>query len=342
MSYNYFFIRTPIQYYNALEAIQYFNSHNGNRLIVISDYPPSIEQIEKLIDRKIWSDIYMPWRSQSKYTKYKVVNKLFNITRPLLLGRIVRKIKTKDKIFWGNYNSIWLRYFLTKKRNKVTVLDDGFATLSIPETLKNDTLFFKTSKGISGVTERIFVSKSASIPLKRLEFFTSFKNIAKAVTERSISCEYNYLKTLSKTIQPLKKEVYFIGQPLILLSLMSKESYIKQVDLVFNYYKNKGLKCYYIPHRSALHDYFPKNWDIVYFNFPLENLVLQENHELPEIFASFYSSALYYVNKFSSIDGLKFEFWKSKDFDGFSNVVRCFEYIKKENLNNTTIHKIDC
>jgi hypothetical protein len=246
-----------------------------------------------------------------------------------------------DMVFWGNYNSIWLRYFISKKNNNVTILDDGFATLSIPKHIKNHELFFKKNKSLVGIIENLLVSSKTNIPLNRLHFFTSFKNITPLVDDRSTYTDYPFLKTQSRRDLPNQKTVYFIGQPLILLSIVNKETYLRNINSIFEYYEKKGMKCFYVPHRSAIHNYIPENWNTLNFNLPLEALIFQDAHQLPKIMASFYSSALYYVNKFDQNRDMNFEYWETDKLQSNSNIQRCYSYIKKENLKNTIVHKLD-
>lgn len=342
MNRSYFFVRTPIQYYNAIEAKESLPKNSQCFLIILSDYPKTLNQFKELVDHEMWLNVLMPWKKYGDLTKSNFLNRILNITRRFSLNAIFRSIEDSDTIFWGNYNSIWLRYFLEKKKNNVTILDDGFAALSISKYIHKNKLLFNKSTGFSGLTERLFVTTSRNIELSRLTFFTSFKNISNAMTRQSIVTDYPYLKTLGA---PKSKDetddVYFIGQPLILLSILEKETYINHVNQIFKYYSEKGLKCYYIPHRSTLHDYFPDNWKIINFNFPLEKLLFTSNHVLPKIFASFYSSALYFMNKFSVNDNVSFEFWESQELHKHPNILEVFKYIKSEKLKNTVIHKLD-
>ena len=177
MSTSYFFVRTPIQLYNAIEAKIKFCKETKCNLIILSDYPPTLSQFERLIDSKMWSEVYIPWGKYKTLTKFKLFNRLLNVNRRISLKRILTDIMEHDMVFWGNYNSIWLRYFISKKNNNVTILDDGFATLSIPKHIKNHELFFKKNKSLVGIIENLFVSSKTNIPLNRLHFFTSFKNI---------------------------------------------------------------------------------------------------------------------------------------------------------------------
>ena len=341
MKASYFFIRTPIHYYNALEAKQHLCKNEKHILVVLSDYPPTIQQLAGIIDAGHWSTIYMPWKSQSPYTKFKTLNRVFNITRPILLWKILKIISNSDQIFWGNYNSIWLRYFLAQKKNNVIILDDGFAALSISKYIHKNKLLFNKSTGFSGLTERLFVTTSSHIELSRLTFFTSFKNISPLIDERATYTNYPFLKSQSRTDGPNQKTMYFIGQPLILLSILDKETYVRNINSIFEYYEKKGMKCFYVPHRSAIHNYIPKNWNTLYFNLPLEGLVFHDTQQLPKIMASFYSSALYYVNKFYQNKDMNFEYWEVNTLQSNSDIQHCYSYIKKEKLKNTIVHKLD-
>ena len=61
MSTSYFFVRTPIQLYNAVEAKVKLCNETKCKLIILSDYPTTLGQFERLIDSKIWSEVLTPW-----------------------------------------------------------------------------------------------------------------------------------------------------------------------------------------------------------------------------------------------------------------------------------------
>lgn len=338
---SYFFVRTPIQYYNALEARANNSQATKSTLVVLSDFKATLIQFEGLIDDQIWNEVITPWYKYQKLTRFKLLNRLLNLNRRIALHKILKKINKDDMVFWGNYNSIWLRYFLARKNNTVTILDDGFATLSLVEHLKNDNIEFKKSSNIAGSLESILVCSSTSIPIRRLKFFTSFKNLAQVINDRCTYTEYPFLRKKANHKLSVEKKMYFIGQPLIRLSLMNEREYIRNVDHILNYYKNQGLQCFYIPHRTSKHDYYPKHWKIKNFNFPLEKLIFQDAGSLPKIMASFYSSALYFVYKFSQNEKINFDYWEAQDLASQSIIESCYLYIKKGKFKNTTVRKID-
>lgn len=341
MNRSYFFVRTPIQYYNAIEAKESLPKNAQCFLIILSDYPKTLSQFKELVDHEMWVSVLMPWKKYGDLTKSKFLNRLLNITRRLSINAIFKSIEESDTIFWGNYNSIWLRYFISKKNNTVSILDDGFATLSLVSQIQNNRIVFVKNVTTSGFIDRLLVSRSTSIPIKRLKFFTSFRNISPLINERSTFTEYPFLRKQANQNFRIEEKMYFIGQPLIRLSLMTKVNYIKNINRIFDFYKKQGLKCFYIPHRTSKLDYFPKQWNTINFNFPLENLIFEENESLPRVIASFYSSALYFVNKFGQNQEINFEYWKAMDLEGNRNIENCYAYIKKEKSKNTVIHQLD-
>ena len=86
MSTSYFFVRTPIQLYNAIEAKIKFCKETKCNLIILSDYPPTLSQFERLIDSKMWSEVYIPWGKYKTLTKFKLFNRLLNVNRHIDTG----------------------------------------------------------------------------------------------------------------------------------------------------------------------------------------------------------------------------------------------------------------
>lgn len=337
-----FFIRTPIQYYNAIEAKAHFSSDfDQSNLIILSDYQPTLKQIERIVDVKDWDVVLYPWKSISKWTVYSLINRFLNVYRKRKLKKICNELTSDDRIFWGNYNSIWLRYFHSLIENRIVIIDDGFATLNIPENLRENQLVFPSKKTFSFFSEKMFLSQHTSIDLNRLTFFTSFQGIHPEVDQRIIPCNYHFIKSILKEINSNSKLVYFIGQPLIFLSILEKDSYVSSVNKIFEYYRHKGLDCIYIPHRSSIHNYFPKEWSVKHLEFPIERLLFEPNTEVPHIFCTFYSSGIYYLDQFYSGNAIKFDYWVSNELLRIPNIKNCYSYLEENMTNNTTLQFLE-
>ena len=337
-----FFVRTPVQYYNAIEARAHFSKDfDQSILIVLSDYQPTLEQFDRIVDTKEWNLVHYPWKSISKWTIYRFINRLLNVYRKRQLKKICKEINSDDSIFWGNYNSIWLRYFHSLNKNKIVIIDDGFSTLTIPESLHENQLIFSSKKTFSFFSEKMFLAKYISLDLNRLTFFTSFHGIHPELDQRIIPCKYPYIKSKLKEVKSNTKLVYFIGQPLIFLSIIEKESYVSSVEKIFAYYKAKGFDCVYIPHRSSIHDYFPNEWNVKHLKIPVERLLFERNVEIPHIFCTFYSSGIYYLDHFYSGNAIKFDYWTSNELLRVPHIKNCYSYLEKNMTNNTTLHYLD-
>ena len=73
---SYFFVRTPIQYYNALEARENNTQAAKSTLVVLSDFKATLIQFEGLIDDQIWNKVITPWCKYQKLTRFKLLNRL--------------------------------------------------------------------------------------------------------------------------------------------------------------------------------------------------------------------------------------------------------------------------
>ncbi len=337
-----FFIRTPIQYYNAVEAKEHFADQiKQTVLVIISDYPPTLEQFDEIIDTEQWDEIYYPWRTLSKWTAFNWLNRLLNVYRKRKLKKINTLLNPNDLVFWGNYNSVWLRYFCSLNPNEITIIDDGFATLNIPHHLNGNKLEFPSSKKVSFFSETMFLSGHDKMSLNRMRFFTSFKSIHEEVDKRSTVCTYENLKTKVQDNEVNHNLVYFIGQPLIYLSIIDTEKYVNSVNKVMEHYQKIGMKCVYIPHRSSVHNYIPESWDVLNLNFPIEKLLFDRNEELPKTFCSFYSSGIYYLEQFYAGKELTFEYWVMDELLALPAIKNCYSYLEKNRTINTFLKNIE-
>ncbi len=308
MNANFYFVRTPLQYLNAVEARQTKKfSQSAQHLIILSDFHRTISQIEAIIHPNLWTSISYPWKEFVSKKNLPIFNLFYIFNRKLKIDKILLTIENKDFIFWGNINSNWFFYLFYKKKSNFYILDDGFASIdfihnSDVQAIKSSLLSSKLGK-----IERIVLRLNYKINWERIHFFTNFD-----LQQSSKNLElhsYDYLSKQFK-IGTLSKIVYFVGQPLVFQKMMSKENYIKLINSIFNYYNSQNYTCYYLPHRSTTLDYIPKNWLTKSFNKPLECILFDEQIEKPIIFASFYSSALYNIAIMDKNLIFKYDYWQ--------------------------------
>jgi len=284
----YFFVITPANYLYALQASRdpRFNFSEKN-LIILSDYHRSLAQLNAIIHESEWHSIQYPWKGfdRRKKSKWKLV--LLNWKRLFSFRSVINQIKSKDTIFWGNKN----HPFFNKIENKcqdIYLLDDGFSTINIlpkqEEIIAHSTI------------------KRNSI----IQFYTLFELSSTRV--KIVNHQFEAIKSDKKYLAN-QNSVFFIGQPLVFNNIVTESYYIETVERIFNYYERKGLTCFYLPHRSTTRDYIPSNWKTLELDYPIEFCVELGGYQ-PEIFATFYSTGLYNLEKYLTLAPKQVAFWR--------------------------------
>jgi hypothetical protein len=342
MKENYYFVRTPLQYLNAVEARNNDKFKSGrHNLIVLSDFHRTLSQIESIIETEFWSSIIFPWKVFSAKKNNPIFNAINIIKRKRKIDKIILDIKPIDLIFWGNLNSNWFFYLYQKTKSNIYILDDGFVSINtiLNKDLKAIKSILLSSK--IGKIERFILKLSFSINWGRIFFFTNFDL---KTSEKNI--EFHNYEFLSKQLKlsTLKNTVYFIGQPLIFQKMMKNEVYVTLVDSIIRHYQSKDLNCFYIPHRSTTLDYIPNHWSTKSFNKPLECILFDESIEKPMIFVSFYSSALYNIAMMDKNSVFKYDYWQFDEIDlinfPFKTISDVYKFIRSQNKDNVNIlHK---
>lgn len=342
MNNNYYFVRTPLQYLNAVEARNNDKFKSGeHHLIVLSDFHRTLSQIESIIENEFWSSIHFPWKEFSAKKNNPIFNALNILKRKRKLDKIITSIKPIDLIFWGNLNANWFFYLYQKTNSKIYILDDGF--VSINTILNTDLKALKSTLLSSklGKIERFILKLNYSINWERIVFFTNFD--LKTTTKNIEKHNYEFLGKQFK-INTIKNTIYFIGQPLIFQKMMKKEIYVALVDSIIRHYQSKDFNCFYIPHRSTTLDYIPNHWSTKSFNKPLECILFDESIEKPLIFASFYSSALYNIAMMDKNSVFKYDYWQFDESDlmnfPFKTISDVYEFVQSQKKDNVNIlHK---
>ncbi len=342
MKENYYFVRTPLQYLNAVEARNNDEFKSGeHHLIVLSDFHRTLSQIELIIETEFWSSIIFPWMEFSAKKNNPLFNAINILKRKRKINKIINSIKPIDLIFWGNLNSNWFFYLYQKTKSNIYILDDGFVSI---DTIVNTDLKAIKNKLLSsniGKIERFILKLNFSINWGRIFFFTNFDL---KTSEKNIELHnYEFLCKQLK-LSTLKNTVYFIGQPLIFQKMMKNEVYVTLVDSIIRHYQSKDLNCFYIPHRSTTLDYIPNHWSTKSFNKPLECILFDESIEKPMIFASFYSSALYNIAMMDKNSVFKYDYWQFDEIDlinfPFKTISDVYKFIRSQNKDNVNIlHK---
>lgn len=313
---NVFIASTSFQLLNCIEAKEKFTSPY-NILIIINnnDFYNNLQMdnVSKVSD---WNEIYHLTIPKNRAEILKYHSKLKKMFINFLKKYIV------CKLFIGEYQCIHqnhLAHFFNPE--SYYLVDDGLAMLS-----------YNPIKGIKKIKHYVKHVKFliALYSLKPIDFklFTMFyKSFPNAI-------ENNYLFFKGqKNIEIYEDTVYFIGQPLAKLGILTEEDYIGYLQKIIIFFKPK--KFIYIAHRrdeKSFLDVISKLLGFEYkiLNNPIEIHMLRSN-TLPTVFATFYSTGILSIkNLFPESSCYAFELPKEKipqrfflktDFDNVYDII---------------------
>jgi len=284
MKSNVFIVVAPLHIMNAIEAVEYFNTSNNILVILHIGNEKQLAQMKKMLHFYDWDEVHyllLPLKSVDKIFYARTVNRTLDI---------LDKNKIEN-VFVGEYRSDHVNHVVNSlKSDEVYLLDDGLAQLNYHKEMHSTSLKVKVRR----VLYTLFLYKLK--PLK-YTFFTIFdiKN------EKIIKNNYNFFKKHigSKTVE---HSVYFIGQPIVELGVMSKEHYKKELTKIMNFYKGK--KFIYILHRREKIENVKKlsmelNFDYKEFDNLIE-LEMINATVIPSHFATFSSTAIVTLPSFIS------------------------------------------
>ena len=350
---NYFIIRVPLSYLNAVEAQYYYKIKPEESTLVVlcqDQYPVDLKVIKTILDTSLWHEVhYVSYNlsaflfNQYRDKKRDSIPGYFNkisVIREFVkeLNSIPQNNQTGSRVFIGNENIATMRHIANSiNPNEIILIDEGFAVLNtIAEKIKSMNGKFK---GLllrdcmkEFLAKKMFGYKIQS--LKNVVYFSSYQ-IDSENTIKIVRNTYEKLR-LDLSKQKTVKQVLFLGQPMIEHSYMTKDAYFDCMRQIKHYYSSSDFV--YCPHR----DEHPSNLEqlssdlglkIKYSQLPIEYRLTKEKN-LPEIIAAFYSSALQNIyhmfNGMIMIESFKIH---SSDFvcenkKTLDEIENCYNYLK--------------
>ncbi len=335
----FYFIRTPLQYINSIELKnEKYSEVDNSSLILLCDYKKSLIQFKQIVNPNDWDEVIYLWSSFSKMSDYSILNLLLTFFRKKRLDKIINKVQSSDIVVWGNLSSNWCHYYLKKNKSDypVTVVDDGFATINLIDKInKGKSLLYH--KGFLNKMENFILKPKNKIQFNELSFFSVFK-----IQNPEIKIElnnYNFWKSKNENITSIFKKVYFVGQPLVFQNILSKKQYSNLLNNIFSFYTKKGYECYYLPHRSCVLDYLDPNWKVIKNELPLEFMMINNRNEIPCVFATFYSTAVYNLSRLFDKNQVFFHYWNIDNHELFINHSKnVFNYLELNSLERQQIY----
>lgn len=306
---NYFLIRLPLTYINAVEAQFHFKIKPEDSTLVIfyrDIQYVDIRHIEKMIDKSKWQEIlYLPynvdsmdWHCPSSVLRFLRLERLKKIREFVnCLDTAIHKGHTVERVFLGDYNIASMRHVANRLQPKECIyLDEGFKVFQIMHQTQEEMNTSQISKGFTfqfwkAIGARyVFGYHMQSLPQS---IFFSAWDLQKECREVQL-VRNNYDFHRSKIDENRVPGVYFLGQMFSEARLMEFETYLNYLRKIQNHYS--GEKIYYIPHRGEDTANIDRiiselGFELLNFDQPIEYKLCVEG-PIPEQIVSFCSSAL--------------------------------------------------
>ncbi|MGE6167755.1 polysialyltransferase family glycosyltransferase [Aeromonas media] len=281
-------VESPLQLLNAFEATLFFNNKKTIYFVRLSgEYKNDNQMIflAQSLRLKNVVKIIVPVNKSDFYVLFKIMFLKVSIWGASFFS---------SRIIIGNFDSRLIRFVLAKAhQGKFLLVDDGAKSLSQQ----------------SGFSDN-----------HNVDFFSIYE-LSAWKGQNVFLNEYNGLRTLlsDKKCKMHEGKVLFLGAKLSEANIVEERQYLKYIAQIQEFYRDDSLELIYIPHRGESLEKIQDikslfDIKIMELDFPIELIGLYQN-ELPYKVASFYSTALYSLNKIYGVDVDCFEF----DCSGLSN-----------------------
>lgn len=302
---NVFFVETPLQLVNAIEAKHSLSLSDNHLVILLSEIYP-VERFRTLLSDEPWESVrYVESRGDSgsgfrrrlrelsspRLRNYFDTFGLLGLRRRL--DRLAGTLGQVDRLFVGNYFLDHMRHLTNRVAHKeLVLLDDGTTALGVAAERR------KAGEAGLGPPRRPWrqqlVDRFIGWSLAQAQnatFFTMY-DLAVGPSDRIVQHQYEFLRQRAAA-QATSDEVWFLGQTLYYEGI-TEDAYLAQIRLVAERYADRSFV--YLPHKGEL----PGRIDRIHrdlgvsvrtFEVPIEYQLAMRG-PLPRILASFYSSAL--------------------------------------------------
>ncbi|PWH86410.1 hypothetical protein [Brumimicrobium oceani] len=274
---------TPLQYINARSYIINNNCEANSKVLIFASDSKNVKSILEIVEE----NSIIPFK-RIAYLPIRI-----NWILKALYLRLIFNSENYDSILIGNFNNIfayYLGYKFSEKRKKITLVDDGFATINVYKKRNIDGNYgfgFRKSILDKIIYKILRLKKTNEIP--RMNFYTHFSlpnNLIDHVLPAQKNSFYN-----DELIIPEKNICFFIGAPVVELDFISFDKFKSFINEIKTFYSKKGIEIIYVLHRLENE----KEIDLKQQRFrkPIEIVFGNEINFLPSHVISFFSTALF-------------------------------------------------
>ena len=301
------------------------NDAEKHILIIITDAQKRINQIEECIDEKYWDQIIYLFDVVLPKKVLKFITAQYK--RKAILKKYLKKVNFNDKIVLGNYEHIYCRYIRSQfDFNQCIFIDDGIGSIRAHSDLEKIWVS-NLNKPKHFINSLIFLE----FKFKAIQIFTIFE-LRKSKYLFPIKHSFEFIKKNFIQSKGSSKDVFFLGQPLTEIKLISIDDYKNEVLKIKSYYEEKGLVFNYILHPGENKLNKEKLFEnIIELKVPVEFHLMNEN-VLPKVVASFCSTAQFSLDILLG-KTILLDIWKTKHFINNYNITNTLNLLEKTNQN---------
>lgn len=316
--YNVYVVRTPFQFINAYETLDYFKTKNNILVIIDNGTENNKKQLSQQIDEKYWHTI-VRFGDQKESNFMNYVN-------------LIKKLKKLniDTLFTSSgFNKMQQIIIANCNSKKTCLFDQGTGTILTYKLFQNSDINKFNLKKL-----RFFFLGLKTKINKNIDFFTmfDFKDLPKSKIYKN---SYDFVKKkYNLDNKKLTDEVFIIGQKLVKSNMVTQEEYFEYLDNILDTYK--GYKINYLMHRTEDKEYLIENkynskMNLLESTKPGEIYFLELDTQ-PKVIIGNVSALLISLKYiFKDINIISYRF-KNENFIGNKEYVLAYENMKQSGI----------
>ena len=276
-----FIVSSPLQLMNCLEARYRYRVNKSYLLVFLIEAGESVPQYENLVSMEEWEKvIYLESPAGAK--GLMTFPKDFKVSVSDLISENI------EYLFVGEYRSPYVNHMVNFfDANKVILVDDGMAVLNYENFFRSRSIYKRLRR-----TLYYMVGYKAGA-FSYCQFSAFYLERSSAVVN-----DYRWLKRGKKNYA-LSDDVWFLGQPLVELAIMSPQNWMLYIEKVMRRYK-RGRFCY-VMHRRNDSSFIEAasqklGFKCIRFDRPIE-LEFLELKTIPHEVITAYSTAIFTLSK---------------------------------------------
>ncbi|MCD4824108.1 MAG: hypothetical protein K8S55_05835 [Phycisphaerae bacterium] len=286
-SVNLFCVASPLQFINALEAVDEFRLQDDKNilLLLVNDNPRNTQQLFQILDFSQWESVFTI--SLGSRNVISMLHRLIDIRS------VISKLPAPDRVLMGHYLLREVRQIANAFPNaKRIILDDGNCTRHISESRFANARNHECPPAsiLGDILGAVFGLSARHIP--NATFFSMRANLMCRPGDEIVVNQYKRLREQRHQVKVDPQQVWFIGTHVVELGIVKYEQYLTWMKRVAKHLAGK--KIVYCCHRLETTEKLQRMQEHLDFEFRRPKSILEleliNAPVLPGTLAGFWSA----------------------------------------------------